>query len=107
MSNHIAFEKKEGRKFHFCVIRQAEAIEGKFTYKWFSFSSLIKCTLKMKSTKKSHKLEHTEIIPMSSLLKPVVLGGIVIPISLFFWVFSALKANYLSSDGIKVKKLFF
>ena len=58
----------------------------------------------MKSTKKIHPLEHTEIIPVSTLLKPVVIGGILIPISLFFWVFSALKANYLSRDGNQSKK---
>ena len=56
----------------------------------------------MKSATKSHnahKLEHTEIIPVSTFLKPVVIGVIFIPVSLFFWLFGALKSSFLSSDG--------
>lgn len=43
------------------------------------------------------KLQHTKFIPPKEFLKPVVIGVVVIPISLFLWMFGVLRSNYLSS----------
>lgn len=45
------------------------------------------------------KLEHTQHVPNAALLKPVIGGLIIIPISLTLWIFGNIRSNYLGADG--------
>lgn len=50
---------------------------------------------------RQRKLEHTEFVPTTAFLKPVIIGLFIIPISLTLWIFGTIRSNYLSPDGKK------
>lgn len=47
--------------------------------------------------KQEAKLKHTKFVHPMAFLKPVIIGVVVIPVSLFLWMFGVLRSNYLIS----------
>lgn len=47
-----------------------------------------------------NNLEHTQYVPTKTLLKPVIGGLVIMPISLTLWIFGTIRSNYLSADDV-------
>ncbi|XP_057365931.1 transmembrane protein 19-like [Daphnia carinata] len=47
-----------------------------------------------------NNLEHTQYVPTKTLLKPIIGGLLIMPISLTLWVFGTIRSNYLSADDV-------